>query len=611
MAEVYRARDELLGREVAIKILSERFAKDRAFVERFRREAQSAANLNHPNIVSLYDYGSDEGAYFIVMEFIDGQSLAEVIASDGRLTPERSAEVASDVAAALDRAHGAGIIHRDIKPGNIMLTTLGQTKVTDFGIARALGGDSEQTMTQTGMVIGTAAYLSPEQAQGEPVDARSDVYSLGIVLYEMLAGAPPFSGETPLSIAYKHVREDPARLSTVNPDVPQALEAVASKALAKNPENRYTHAGEMRDDLQRYLAGQKVLATPMMADETMVAPATGTQVMRSTDVYDEPEPEKDRAGMYVLGALLILALVGLVAYLLASNIFGEDAEQVRVPKVIGMTEEEAIEVLEEDGFEVEVETAPNRRAEGKVFAQDPEAREEADEGSTVTISVSEGREQVEVPDLEGEAEEDAEEILERADLRLGEVTTEPSDEFEEGIIIGQSESPGSDVDEGTKIDIVVSSGEESATVPNVVGFTEEAAIATLENAGFVASVETAPSEAEEGVVVSQDPEAGSERAPGDTVVILVSEGAEEREMPNVVGMEADEAEALLENDFGLKVTQEDGACASPPGTVCEQDPAEGTPVSEGDSATLFVQPGGAALPSGFLFALLMNFMHLA
>ena len=612
MAEVYRARDELLGREVAIKILSERFAQDRAFVERFRREAQSAANLNHPNIVSLYDYGSDDGAYFIVMEFIDGSSLAEIISSDGRLTPERSAEIASDVAAALERAHGAGIVHRDIKPGNIMLTSLGQTKVTDFGIARALGGDSEQTMTQTGMVIGTAAYLSPEQAQGDPVDARSDVYSLGIVLYEMLAGAPPFSGETPLSIAYKHVREEPQRLTEVNPDVPDALEAIASKALAKNPENRYTHAGEMRDDLQRFLAGQKVLATPMMAAETMVAPATGTQVMQRTDIYEESEPEKSRSAMYVLGALLILALFGLVAYLLANNLFGEDAKQVRVQKVIGMTEEDATEVLEADGFEVEVQTETNRRAEGKVFDQDPDAREMADEGSTVTIFVSEGREQVEVPNVEGETEIDAADILEDAGLKLGEVTTEPSDEVEAGLVISQSEEAGSEVDEGSKVDIVVSSGEEAATVPNVVGFTEEAAISTLENAGFAVSVVTAPDEAEAGVVISQDPEAGAEAAPGDTVEILVSEGAEERAMPSVVGMDADEAQALLENDFGLEVTQVEEACTEPPGNVCRQEPGEGTPVSEGDSATLYVQPGGdASLPSGFLFALLMNFMNLA
>lgn len=271
MAEVYRARDDLLGREVAIKVLHERFARDRSFVERFRREAQSAANLNHPNVVSLYDYGADDDTYFIVMEYIDGRSLHDVIEGDGPLMPERAAEIASDVARALERAHSGGLVHRDIKPSNIMITDSGQTKVTDFGIARALGRDGEQTMTQTGMVIGTASYLSPEQAQGNPVDARSDVYALGIVLYEMLTGRVPFSGETPLAIAYKHVRETPEPPSRVNQDVPQPLDAIVMKALAKNPDNRYSSAREMHEDLQRFLSGQPVQATPLMADATAVA----------------------------------------------------------------------------------------------------------------------------------------------------------------------------------------------------------------------------------------------------------------------------------------------------------------------------------------------------
>ncbi|MDQ3619224.1 MAG: Stk1 family PASTA domain-containing Ser/Thr kinase, partial [Actinomycetota bacterium] len=324
MAEVYRARDELLGREVAVKVLSDKFSRDHSFVERFRREAQSAANLNHPNIASIYDYGDDGGTYFIVMEYIDGQPLSDVIEADAPLMPERAAEVASDVARALERAHASGLVHRDIKPGNIMMNSNGQTKVTDFGIARALTSDGEATMTQTGMVIGTASYLSPEQAQGNPVDPRSDVYALGCVLYEMLTGSAPFTGDSPLSIAYKHVRENPEPPSHLNPDVPQELDAIVLKAMAKNPDNRFSGAAEMREDLARFLAGQKVHATPILADTTMVvAPEGGTQVLRQSDMYDDEPPadeSKKRTGWYLLLTLLVLALLGLLAYFLATNL---------------------------------------------------------------------------------------------------------------------------------------------------------------------------------------------------------------------------------------------------------------------------------------------------
>ncbi|MDQ3940977.1 MAG: Stk1 family PASTA domain-containing Ser/Thr kinase, partial [Actinomycetota bacterium] len=379
MAEVYRARDELLGREVAVKVLSERLSTDRSFVERFRREAQAAANLSHPNIVSLYDYGTDGDANFIVMEYIDGKSVADLIKDEGPLLPERAAEVAADVAKALERAHTAGLVHRDVKPNNIMLTSSGQTKVTDFGIVRALGGDAEQQMTQTGMVIGTAAYLSPEQAQGNPVDARSDVYSLGCVLYEMLTGSPPFAGDTPLAIAYKHVREDAQPPSALNPDVPSGLDAITMKALAKNPDNRFSSASDMREDLERFLSGQRVTATPLLGDQTTVAaPAGGTQVLRQTDVYRD-EPEGRSAGFYVLIALLILGLFGLVAWFVANNLLRE-GRVVDVPRVIGLERDEAIDALEEAGFEVDERTGPSRRDEGIVFDQDPDPRERLEQG---------------------------------------------------------------------------------------------------------------------------------------------------------------------------------------------------------------------------------------
>ena len=615
MAEVYRARDELLGREVAVKVLSERLSTDRSFVERFRREAQAAANLSHPNIVSLYDYGDDGNTYFIVMEFIDGRTLGEIIQDEGPLLPERAAEIAADVAKALERAHTAGLVHRDVKPGNVMITSTGQTKVTDFGIVRALGGDAEQTMTQTGMVIGTAAYLSPEQAQGNPVDARSDVYSLGCVLYEMLTGSAPFSGETPLSIAYKHVREEPTRPSSANPDVPAALDAITLKALAKNPDNRFSSAAELREDLERFLSGQKVQATPLMAGDTMVAPAaaTGTSVLREADEYEEPPPEPRRGALYVLVALLILGIFALLAWLLADNLLG-GGEPVRVPDVVGLTEDEAVGRLEDRGLEADVREEPSKREEGEVFRQDPKAGERVEEGDAVTIFVSSGLRQVPVPDVVGMTLEEATAELEEGNLRVGAVDEIADEEAEPGEVLSQDPEADEEVDVRSKVDLEVSTGPEAVIVPDVINQSEDTAVSEIEAAGLVASVDTAPSnEVDEGLVISQEPGAGDEVAPGDTVVILVSEGPEAQEMPNVIGLDADEAQALLENDYGLNVSQVEEACAAAvqPGAVCDQDPPEGTEVSPGDSATLVVQSADASLPGRAWFAAISVFTLLA
>ncbi|MDP9067733.1 MAG: Stk1 family PASTA domain-containing Ser/Thr kinase [Actinomycetota bacterium] len=614
MAEVYRARDGLLGREVAVKVLSDRLSTDQSFVERFRREAQAAANLSHPNIVSLYDYGSDDGANFIVMELIDGRGLEAVIAQEGPLLPERAAEIASDVARALERAHNTGLVHRDVKPSNIMITSYGQTKVTDFGIARALG-DGDQTMTQTGMVIGTASYLAPEQAQGNPVDVRSDVYALGCVLFEMLTGRAPFTGDTPLSIAYKHVRETPQKPSDLNPDVPDALDAIALKALAKNPDNRYQTAREMREDLQRFIEGQPVLATPLLAAATTVAPAaTGTQVISRTEDewVDEREPDKKRAGIYVAAALLILGVFALLAYLLANNLLGDDEDavaQIRVPDVVNEKEETARGILEDKGLEVDVRLRPSNKPKGIVVEQDPEAGERLEEGGLVTLFVSEGPRQTEVPDVIGLSQEEAEAELADAKLTVGEISVESSDTVEAGSVISQSPEPGEEVDVRSEVDLVISGGPEAVVVPSVIGQSEDTAVAEIEAAGLVADVLTAPSEDPEGVVFAQDPEAGAEAQPGDVVTITVSEGAREREMPDVTGQDADDAEAFLEAEFGLVVSQVQQACANatPPGAVCDQDPAPGTPVAEGDEATLFVQAGDATLPGVFASLLALLF----
>ena len=608
MAEVYRARDDLLGREVAIKVLHEHFSKDRSFVERFRREAQSAANLNHPNVVSLYDYGADDDTYFIVMEYIDGRSLADIISAEGPLLPERAAEIASDVAEALDRAHSGGLVHRDVKPSNIMITDSGQTKVTDFGIARALGGNGEQTMTQTGMVIGTASYLSPEQAQGNPVDGRSDVYALGVVLYEMLTGDPPFSGETPLAIAYKHVRENPDPPSTRNRDVPQALDSVTMKALAKNPDNRYSSATEMHDDLQRFLSGQKVTATPVLADQTEVSTrATGTQVMRQTEVEDYAAYDdrgRRRAGLYVVVALLILGLFGVLAWLLASNLLG--GEPVTVPDVVGMQLEDAEAELEDVGLDADAQDVPSRKPEGEVVRQDPEEGTEAETGDTVTLFVSAGPRQVTVPDVVGMSLEEATETLEDARLQVGEITYQSAEGAEPGEVLDQFPRAGDEVDARDKVRLVVARN----TVPNVVGMTQEEATQLLQDAGYEVAVNTEPSDEDAGIVIAQEPTGGTQLEEGATVTILVSEGPQQ-EMPDVVGQDGDEAEAFLEEEFGLNVSQVDAdpsQCgAVPPGTVCEQDPAPGEPIEPGDNATLFVQPGDAFVGPGVFASLLALF----
>jgi len=582
MARVYRAQDELLGREVALKVLSERLSSDRSFVERFRREAQNAAGLNHPNIVALYDYGDEDNRYFIVMELIEGRSLSEVLDEDGALMPERAAEIARDTANGLGRAHEAGIVHRDIKPHNIMITNSGQTKVTDFGIARALGGDAEATMTQTGMVIGTAAYLSPEQAQGNPVDARSDVYSLGCVLHEALTGDAPFSGDTPLSIAYKHVRETPERPSTVNSDVPEALDAIVMKAMSKNPDNRYATANEMAEDLDRFLAGQRVNATPFLA--------AGTQVMSETQVYDDyPDEEKSKTGKYILITLLVIGLLALAAFLLA-NLLGGSPE-VDVPDVVGLSEDRATDELEDAGLEVEARNRSNTEVDqGDVFRQNPEAGATAEEGDTVTIFVSSGPGEVTVPNLLTLTEDQAEDALDQVGLELGRVRRESSDAAE-GTVIEQNPESGELLDEGEPVNIVLSTGVATATVPDVIGLPEGDAIDAIEGEGLTAEVVTEPSdEADEGIVIAQDPDAGTELEEGDTVQILVSEGSE-FEMPDVTGDDADDAEDFLEDELGLDVTQEatPDPCPQQPGTVCAQDPEAGEPVQPGDDVTLFVQ----------------------
>ena len=518
MARVFRGQDKVLGRTVAVKVLSPQFAGDDQFVARFRREAQAAAALNHPNIVSVYDTGDQGDVHYIVMEYVEGRTLRDVIRQDGPLLPERASEIAQAVARALAAAHEGGLVHRDIKPGNIMLTRDGEVKVMDFGIARSSTGD---TLTQTAAILGTASYLSPEQAQGAAVDARSDIYSLGCVLYEMLTGRPPFTGDSPVSIAYKHVREDPVPPSQLNGDVPEDMEAVVIKAMAKNQDNRYQTADEMREDLERAAAGMPTLATPLLAGEPTQAvtrrmPEDGTAVM--TGVPPDERPERKRRWWIALVVLLILAALGAAAFFLVRELLPQAPTGIRVPNVVGESEDDATRTLEEARFRVEVEREFNPDVpRNEVFEQDPEAGERIGRGETVTITVSRGEQPVEVPGVVGLSQEEAVSELEAADLRAT-IQTQASEE-EEGTVIAQDPGEGERIRPGSAVALTVSSGPETVAVPDVICQDMGSAQAEVEQAGldFAPTGTRTTEECPPGTVAAQNPGPGAEVVRGSNV----------------------------------------------------------------------------------------------
>lgn len=473
MAQVYLARDRSLDRPVAVKELVPEFATDPSFVERFRREAQAAANLSHPNIVGVYDWGKERGTYYIVMEYVDGRTLSEILRSDGPIPPKRAAQIAADVAAALGSAHESGVVHRDVKPGNVLITRGGEVKVADFGIARAMTATSEENLTQTGSVMGTATYFSPEQAQGKPVDARSDLYSLGVVLYEMACGRPPFTADSPVAIAYKHVQEPLPSLRAKVPSIPPGYEAITIKSLDKQPDNRYPDAAAMRADLLRFVAGRGVAAETDLARAAAMrsrsgdTPPTGTMVAAGAAAPEYAE-QPNRTWAFVAAiVVLLLVLGGLVfAFGRQLGIFGDGDDQVEVPSVIGRPIEEAeatLRALDLDPVRKEHEATADEDV-GVVLDQTPGPETMVDAGAKVELSVAVSPDRGPIPDIEGMKFQQAVDRLRDAGFdNIGEPRYEESDAQPENRVIRSEPAIGDVVGHDTEIVLVLAQAPQTTT----------------------------------------------------------------------------------------------------------------------------------------------------
>jgi len=584
MADVYRARDNLLGRTVAVKVLHPHFAKDPVFIERFRHEAQAAANLTQPDIVNVFDWGIEEGTYYIVMEYVQGRDLKAIILAGGPLLPERAVEIAMSICLALDAAHSHGVVHRDIKPQNIIVTNEGQIKVMDFGIARSTGGSA---MTQTGTIMGTAQYISPEQAQGRPADPRSDLYSLGVVLYEMLTGRVPFDGDNPVAIAYKHVREDPLPPTLINPDISAELESVVMKALSKNPENRYQTAMEMRSDLARCLEGTPVHATPVLPPDDAAGGHT-----RAFAAGGPPRRRRSTAWIWVPVILLFLAGVGVLVYALMSASSG-----AAVPGVVGMKTADARDLLEGRGFKMNVSKTVKDATKPKdtVISQDPAAGGKLRKGGTVDVVVSGGPDLVTVPSVIGMTVESATAALATAGLQLGQSSEAYDAAVEKGKIARQEPQANAQAPKGSSVNVVVSKGPEKAIVPEVVGLAADAATAKLSEAGFKAEIEYVTSATDtEGLVKSQEPAGGQSAPKGSTVTIKVTRRPEQRSVPKVTEMTKEAATStLVGQGFQVNVVEQVSTAANV-GKVIAQTPTPGTMANAGSTVTITV--GKAAGP---------------
>ncbi|HCG98930.1 MAG: hypothetical protein A2074_08115 [Candidatus Aquicultor primus] len=581
MADVYKAMDSVLERPVAIKVLHRHFAEDEDFVTRFRREAQAAANLNHPNIVSIYDWGSQNSTYFIVMELLEGESLKQHIQSKGVLDIREAMEITKKVLSALGFAHRNDIIHRDIKPHNIIITKDDEVKVTDFGIARA----GVSTMTQTGTILGTAHYLSPEQARGHEVGVTSDLYSAGVVLYEMVTGRIPFDGENPVAIALKHVHEAPVRPSEINPEVTPALQTIILKAMAKNPESRYQSAAEMRNDIMRLMEGMPIVAIPPDEQETLImAPSHGSRNDATTQRQAPrpiPAPAKTKPNWPAIFIAVVLVLAASMAggwFLVSSGILG-GPEMITIPDLTNKTEAEAAAMLNAKGLKLgEVNEAfSNTLDPGVVISQQPGAGEKLEEGKEVAVTVSKGSELVTVPDVIGDTSAVATNKINKAGLTLGDSKYEFSEEFDQDEVISTDPEIGEDVPADTEINLLISKGQDSVQIQDVEGKTSAEAKSIMEGDGLQVTLsESFHDTIDKGAVIRTVPVAGSLAKKSSNVTVYVSKGPELITVPDVLEKLEDEAKAILaEKGFNIDVQILNGVPVGQDNRVISQDPSKG------------------------------------